>query len=428
MIVACPNCETKFNLPEDKIAPAGSKVKCSKCSHVFKVMPPPATPEEEVESLLESEAPAPDTDASSDFDDAFEEAMAEQQKNGGAKAPEGGDGLPEPEQGDDENLPDSDDLDDLFDEAGTDDELPTPAGFPDDDEAAGPDEAVSEPAGDDDLFDGSGSEPDAEETDSVFDGNEDELFSEEGAISEDDLFGDDSDDDKGSGSLNLDEPEEDDSLDLGGGLDLDSAPKKAKKAKKGKKSSGKGSKLLVVLLVLLGLLILALGGAVYFQAWKWVGIDASNIPLVGRFMTEEETTVAPGESPEKLVSKIELVNVLQYYDENEKEGTIFVVQGDAVNHFGTPKERIKVEVTLFDAQSRVLASQTLLCGNTLSKFQLKVQTREGIEEGLKSEVGVLSNNTFIRPGSSTPFMAVFFAPPEGVTEFEVKAVQAADPQ
>ena len=31
MIVACPNCQSKFNLPDDKIGPDGAKLRCGKC-------------------------------------------------------------------------------------------------------------------------------------------------------------------------------------------------------------------------------------------------------------------------------------------------------------------------------------------------------------------------------------------------------------
>ena len=54
MIVQCPNCETKYNFPDDKIGPGGRKVKCSKCEEVFKVQPPAPEPpaEEDLDSLF----------------------------------------------------------------------------------------------------------------------------------------------------------------------------------------------------------------------------------------------------------------------------------------------------------------------------------------------------------------------------------------
>lgn len=37
MIIRCPECSTGFNLPDDRITPDGTKLKCSKCEHVFRV-------------------------------------------------------------------------------------------------------------------------------------------------------------------------------------------------------------------------------------------------------------------------------------------------------------------------------------------------------------------------------------------------------
>ncbi len=57
MKVTCEGCESKFQVDEAKIRPTGSKVRCSKCRHVFTVYPPPAAEPEEEVLLLEDEAP-----------------------------------------------------------------------------------------------------------------------------------------------------------------------------------------------------------------------------------------------------------------------------------------------------------------------------------------------------------------------------------
>lgn len=40
MIIKCDKCLTSFRLPEEKIKPEGTKVRCSKCKNVFTVLPP----------------------------------------------------------------------------------------------------------------------------------------------------------------------------------------------------------------------------------------------------------------------------------------------------------------------------------------------------------------------------------------------------
>ena len=40
MVIVCKKCDTRFNLPDEKIPPGGAKVRCSRCKHAFRVDPP----------------------------------------------------------------------------------------------------------------------------------------------------------------------------------------------------------------------------------------------------------------------------------------------------------------------------------------------------------------------------------------------------
>jgi predicted Zn finger-like uncharacterized protein len=51
MIVTCASCLTKFNLEDSRIPEKGAKVRCSRCHHVFYVVPPPETKEEIIEDF-----------------------------------------------------------------------------------------------------------------------------------------------------------------------------------------------------------------------------------------------------------------------------------------------------------------------------------------------------------------------------------------
>lgn len=51
MIVTCASCLTKFRLDDSKISTKGTKVRCSRCQHIFLVMPPPVTKEEILEDF-----------------------------------------------------------------------------------------------------------------------------------------------------------------------------------------------------------------------------------------------------------------------------------------------------------------------------------------------------------------------------------------
>jgi len=51
MIVTCASCLTKYNLDDSKVKPKGVKVRCSRCKHVFWVVPPPETKQEVIEKF-----------------------------------------------------------------------------------------------------------------------------------------------------------------------------------------------------------------------------------------------------------------------------------------------------------------------------------------------------------------------------------------
>ena len=366
MIVACPNCQSKYNLPEEKIAPTGSKVRCARCKHVFTAMPP-----------------------GKDFDTELDALKAAEPQAAPRPAPK--------QQAEPEAAPKKMPWDDDEPAAGPAAGAPKKMPWDDDEPAAGPDD-------DDDL-------PSAPAGKSPFDDDDDAPAKPGGKTH--------FDDDGGAFSASLDAETSkqqksagggDDFLNsLGGGASLD-APKKGDAGGKKKKLLILGGALAVIALLIAALFI--------FKPWTKM-----NIPFLGSLAGKQET-------PEKAdkVKDIALRNVRQYYIPNEKAGNVFVVEGKAVNNFPTPKERIKVEISLFDEKGHVLASKQLLCGNTLSQFQLQVQSEEEINASLGSEVGILTSNTYLKTGMDTPFMAVFFKPPDQVKEFGVKVIDAKDPK
>ncbi len=365
MIVACPNCQSKYNLPEEKIAPNGSKVRCARCKHVFTVMPPGKDQDfdRELADLTSgSAAPKP---------------AAPKAAEKPVEAPASGKAAAEPKMPWDEDAPAAGPTEDASTRKmpWEDDERVSSAapGGPvahdeDEDEAEGP-SAPSAPAGK-----------------SPFD---DEPAPASG----------------GAGGGDISSSGGDDFLNA---LDGGSAPKKGKGSKKKK---------FIILGVVVVLIAAIAGGLVYFKPWTKM-----NLPFLSSAAKKETA-----ENVDK-VKDIALRNVRQYYIPNSKAGNVFVVEGKAVNNFPTPKERIKVEISLFDEKGHVLASKQLLCGNTLSQFQLQVQSEEEINASLGSEVGILTSNTYLKTGMDTPFMTVFFKPPDQVKEFGVKVIDAKDPK
>lgn len=395
MIVSCPNCVTKYNLPDDKVPADGIKVKCSKCSHLFKVTPPPVTPEEEVEVLLdESNDTEPEQDQSSDFDAAFEEAVS-----GGSA---------------DDNLDDAleDDLtDDLSDDDLADDS--------DDDDLS--DMVFGDDASDDDKDDGS-------DDDFGIDDDDDD--------DEDDDFGidDDDDDDDDSGP----------DLDLGGENGLFSSLDEDDDA--GDKKKGAGKWLLTLLLILLLIVVAAIAtlnmklwtmpqsmqDAIPFDISMITGGDDSGEDMSGDTsgdmadMADGEEPAQPLGDPTERIKDIKPVDFNQYVIGNEVEGVLYVVEGQALNNSATAKKDIKVLVQLFDAAGNEMATREILCGNTLSLFQIQVDDQPTIDENLTSGRGVNLNNSYIKPGEATPFMVVFFGIEGEVETFKITIADAME--
>jgi predicted Zn finger-like uncharacterized protein len=67
MIITCEKCDISFNLDESLLKPSGSKVRCSKCKHVFTAYPPAPEKEPEIPEEVKEAAPAPESDDDLDF-------------------------------------------------------------------------------------------------------------------------------------------------------------------------------------------------------------------------------------------------------------------------------------------------------------------------------------------------------------------------
>jgi tRNA nucleotidyltransferase (CCA-adding enzyme) len=72
-------------------------------------------------------------------------------------------------------------------------------------------------------------------------------------------------------------------------------------------------------------------------------------------------------------------------------------------------------------------SREFLAGNTVSLFQMQILSEDELEAALQAKVGILSNNTNLRPGMDVPFMVVFPNPPETIQEYGLKVIEARRP-
>lgn len=58
MIITCPACETRYNVPDNTVAGRARKVRCAKCSHEWLIEPPEPEAASEPEPVAEPSAPS----------------------------------------------------------------------------------------------------------------------------------------------------------------------------------------------------------------------------------------------------------------------------------------------------------------------------------------------------------------------------------
>ena len=168
-------------------------------------------------------------------------------------------------------------------------------------------------------------------------------------------------------------------------------------------------------------LVVALGVAAYalYPTWmQW-------IPFLDAGQTSQ-TLPQKEASSRAAIKNIELRDVSQYMVQNDKIGRLLVIEGKAVNESSSAKKMIKVQANLYDSKGESIESKEFLCGNTVSLFQLQVMEQEELLSALSSKTGVLTNNNNVGPGEAVEFMTAFIQPPDSLSEFSLRVIQARE--
>lgn len=130
---------------------------------------------------------------------------------------------------------------------------------------------------------------------------------------------------------------------------------------------------------------------------------------------------------EELSNKVKLLQIQglrQYTIPNDKVGSLTIIEGKVINGFDDPRGFIQVECSLFAESGEMLITKKQIAGTSLSLFQLQVLNEEELEQNLNNNLDIMQKNTNINPGASTPFMCVFYNPPENAASFNIKIVSA----
>lgn len=167
---------------------------------------------------------------------------------------------------------------------------------------------------------------------------------------------------------------------------------------------------------------LILGG---IWAWRHTSYLDGVKAFIKPYLSAEQT---PPAEPAALLEKLEIRDWRQYQVKNEKLGAIIVIEGKIKNNFSAPRELIRLEAQLFDAQGKVLASRQQLAGASLSAFQLQLLDKEELEKALNSKLDIIASNIDVLPGGEVPFMVVFTEIPAGASDFTVRIIEASVPK
>ena len=130
-----------------------------------------------------------------------------------------------------------------------------------------------------------------------------------------------------------------------------------------------------------------------------------NVPFFRKYL-------GMGDSSEGYIS---LEKVRGYYLESHNLNKIFVVEGEAVNHWKESRSFIRVKGVLLDSQGNKVQEREVYCGNILSDKDLKEMSKGAVEKSLSSQFGISFSNVNLQPNKGVPFMMVFMdLPPEKV--------------
>lgn len=168
------------------------------------------------------------------------------------------------------------------------------------------------------------------------------------------------------------------------------------------------------LFLFLILLLLALAGAAAYFLQNG-GPEAMG-RLADRFTAQQTPPPAP--------SQIRLTNLRGFFVQNNGEGQIFAISGEAVNDSSASRSAISIKGVLFDEKGKPLLQQTVFAGNPLTEEKLRQLPFAKIEESMNNQFGDSLSNLNVAPGKSIPFTVVFKGLPPNLAEFTVEVADS----
>ena len=462
MIIPCENCNVRFNLDENLIKESGSKVRCSKCQHIF-VAYKPASAEEEglVPDVAEESAEQPDvwaeqppssgeaeeseeqdpevaeelSDEPLDFDlfeseqDQDEEGFSLEDLGFGDDTP-GGETAEATKEGPAEEgivLQEEITAQDLgFQEEQAAAEVTEPK------EQAASEEEVEQEAASPDVS--LAEKPLPEEappsTEQVVD---EELEAEEDISLEDLSLEEPSAEEEFPEALAAGEQEEEEREEIEVALpeavpvasleeteevderEEEPVPIPPPIAQQEPRSRSRISMPFMVLLVLV-----LVGGGAYaaYTVLESLDIKIPFLESLKGVATSEGTD--PGNMHASLLEGL----ISGEFVDNKSAGRLFVIKGKLRNDYREARNFVRVKGILYLKDGKVAQDRIVYCGNVLSDTDLQVLDKETINQKLGNRFGADKSNFRVPSGKVLPFMVVFSDIPQQVGEFSVEVVDS----
>lgn len=171
--------------------------------------------------------------------------------------------------------------------------------------------------------------------------------------------------------------------------------------------------------------------AICFVSILWSFTDYLD-PIKEKYFNRDNAKIqakidAENKRIEELAEKVKLLQInglRQYTMPNDKIGTLTIIEGKIINGFDEARGLIQVECSLYNESGELLINKKQIAGTSLSLFQLQVLSEHELEQNLNNNLDIMQRNTNIAPGASTPFMCIFYNPPQNAANFNIKIVSA----
>ncbi len=456
MIITCEACSTRFSLDDALIKPGGSKVRCSKCRHVFTAFSgktPEALPAVEIPDPPEPEEKdipfdAPEIQNDSDFN-------VSQQDDDFSIDRDSGSLDPDLEETDIEFLeiefdePEVDFQNFEFEDRVSSEPASVSADSDTDtadieisfaqDEATGPDLELEEISFDMDDLELDIKDDDNEKTDNrKTDEDIEQTVSEQDKFAEYDKVLDQDTEPKDTGITIPDPdvedntfapetplPPTDDKTETTMSALINPNPlimplaAQSVRQKRGTKKR-KGISLPVKILMVLFLLILAAYVAIIRLGVPIPAVSDIQIPFITEWLE-------PKQAPQPPLNPVpDESSINGRFVSNKSAGELFIVTGRIKNPSNTSVSYIQVKGTLMTKDNTKAETLTAYCGNIIPEETLTSGNISDITKQMAVRQGNQNTNVNIKPGDTVMFMLVFSNLPEDLTNFTV-AVHGFEP-